>query len=166
MPLDLNDNNLTLVQVMAWFRQASSHFRSQCWPRLLSPYSQHMQNDPMLSVVNSYFKEGWYIQLSVIKNIHINAKRYLKMNQIHILFHCIMHLLGKSYVKTMDYIMFILWLSKTYRLPLCDCPSASNMYARGMGKIAGYQTITKETTNRVYISWHQLDRNLFTFPYT
>ena len=28
----------TLVQVMAWCRQATSHYLSQCWPSFLSPY--------------------------------------------------------------------------------------------------------------------------------
>ena len=28
----------TLVQVMAWCRQATSHYLSQCWPRYVSPY--------------------------------------------------------------------------------------------------------------------------------
>ena len=28
----------TLVQVMAWCRQATSHYLRQCWPRSLSPY--------------------------------------------------------------------------------------------------------------------------------
>ena len=32
MPLDLTDKS-TLVQVMAWCRQATSHCLSQCWPR-------------------------------------------------------------------------------------------------------------------------------------
>ena len=27
-----------LVQVMAWWHQATSHFLGQCWPRSLSPY--------------------------------------------------------------------------------------------------------------------------------
>ena len=38
MPLDLIDDKSTLVQVMAWCRQATSHYLSQCWPRSLSPY--------------------------------------------------------------------------------------------------------------------------------
>ena len=38
MPLDLADNKSTLVQVMAWCRQATSHYLSQCWPRFMSPY--------------------------------------------------------------------------------------------------------------------------------
>ena len=38
MPLYLTDDKSTLVQVMAWCRQATSHYLSQCWPRSLSPY--------------------------------------------------------------------------------------------------------------------------------
>ena len=38
MSLDLTDDKSTLVQVMAWCRQATSHYLSQCWPRYLSPY--------------------------------------------------------------------------------------------------------------------------------
>ena len=38
MPQDLTDDKSTFVQVMAWCRQATSHYLSQCWPRSLSPY--------------------------------------------------------------------------------------------------------------------------------
>ena len=38
MLLDLTDEKSTLVQVMAWCRQATSHYLSQCWPRSLLPY--------------------------------------------------------------------------------------------------------------------------------
>ena len=38
MLLDLTDDKSTLVQVMAWCRQAASHYLSQCWPRSMSPY--------------------------------------------------------------------------------------------------------------------------------
>ena len=38
MSLDLTDDKSILVQVMAWCRQATSHYLSQCWPRSLSPY--------------------------------------------------------------------------------------------------------------------------------
>ena len=37
MSLDLTDDKSTLVQVMAWCRQATSHYLSQCWPIYLSP---------------------------------------------------------------------------------------------------------------------------------
>ena len=38
MPRDLTDDKSTLVQVMAWCRQATSHYLSQCWPSSMSPY--------------------------------------------------------------------------------------------------------------------------------
>ena len=38
MPQDLTDDKSTLVQVMAWCRQATSHCLSQCWLSSLSPY--------------------------------------------------------------------------------------------------------------------------------
>ena len=36
--LDHTYNKSAFVQVMAWCRQATSHYLSQCWPRSLSPY--------------------------------------------------------------------------------------------------------------------------------
>ena len=36
MSLDFTDDQSALVQVMAWCRQATSHYLSQCWPRSLS----------------------------------------------------------------------------------------------------------------------------------
>ena len=38
MPLDLADDESTLVQEMAWCRQATSHYLNQCWHRSMSPY--------------------------------------------------------------------------------------------------------------------------------
>ena len=38
MPLDLTDDKSTLVQVMAWCHQATSHYLNQCWPRSVLPY--------------------------------------------------------------------------------------------------------------------------------
>ena len=35
--LDLTDDKSTLVQVMAWCHQATSHCLSQCWPKSMSP---------------------------------------------------------------------------------------------------------------------------------
>ena len=37
MPLDLTDDKSILVQVMAWCRQATSHYLSQCWPKSMLP---------------------------------------------------------------------------------------------------------------------------------
>ena len=36
--MNATDDKSTLAQVMAWCRQAPSHYLSQCWPRSLSPY--------------------------------------------------------------------------------------------------------------------------------
>ena len=38
MPRDLTDDKSTLVQVMAWCRQATGHYLSQCWPSSMSSY--------------------------------------------------------------------------------------------------------------------------------
>ena len=38
MPQDLTDDKSTLVQVMAWCRQTTSHYLSQCWLSSLSPH--------------------------------------------------------------------------------------------------------------------------------
>ena len=38
MALDITDDQSTLVQVMAWCRQATSHYLSQYWPRSVSPH--------------------------------------------------------------------------------------------------------------------------------
>ena len=38
MSRDLTDDKSTSVQVMAWCRQATSHYPSQYWPRSMSPY--------------------------------------------------------------------------------------------------------------------------------
>ena len=38
MSQDRIDDKSTLVQVMAWCRQATSHYLSQCWPRSVLPY--------------------------------------------------------------------------------------------------------------------------------
>ena len=38
MSQNLINEKSTLVQVMAWWRQAASHYLSQCWPRSISPH--------------------------------------------------------------------------------------------------------------------------------
>ena len=35
---DLTNDKSTLVQVMAWYHQATSHYLSQCWPSSMSQY--------------------------------------------------------------------------------------------------------------------------------
>ena len=38
MPQDFTDDKSTLVQVMAWCHQATSHYLDQCWLRSILPY--------------------------------------------------------------------------------------------------------------------------------
>ena len=38
MSQSLTDDKSTLVQVMDWCRQATSHYLNRCWPRPMSPY--------------------------------------------------------------------------------------------------------------------------------
>ena len=38
MSQEPTDDKSTLVHVMAWWRQATSHYLNQCWPRSLTPY--------------------------------------------------------------------------------------------------------------------------------
>ena len=38
MPQNTFEDQSTLVQVMVWCRQATSHYLSQCWLRSMSPY--------------------------------------------------------------------------------------------------------------------------------
>ena len=51
MPQNLIDDKSTLVQVMSWCRQATSHYLNQCWPRSATPYGitrpQWVNTNPM-----------------------------------------------------------------------------------------------------------------------
>ena len=53
MPLDLTDDKSPLVQVMAWCRQATSHYLSQYWPRSMSPNG--VTKPPFLHVSSTVF---------------------------------------------------------------------------------------------------------------
>ena len=54
MPWHLTDDKSKLVQVMAWCRQATRHYLSQCWPRSLSLYGV-----PRPQCVNSAWRGFW-----------------------------------------------------------------------------------------------------------
>ena len=45
MSLDFTDDQSTLVQVMVWCRQATSHYLSQCWPRSMPHMSSLGHNE-------------------------------------------------------------------------------------------------------------------------
>ena len=71
MPWDLTDDKSTLVQVMAWCRQATSHYLSQWWPSSMSPYGvtrpQWVKLRLPLSVGLSFF--SWGRCIWVLKDI-------------------------------------------------------------------------------------------------
>ena len=83
MSLDLTDDKSTLVQVIAWCRQATSHYLSQWWLRSLSSYgvTRHqwvkrvaIRMDGILSVNTEFFyisKKPWVFLTSNINTIHL-----------------------------------------------------------------------------------------------
>ena len=65
MSLDFTDDQSTLVQVMAWCRQAASHYLSQCWPRSLSPYGvTRPQWVKVLAMSHSIWGHGVFLESS------------------------------------------------------------------------------------------------------
>ena len=68
MPQNLTDEKLTLVQVIAWCRQATSHYLNQCWPRSPTPYGVidiiiMVCVISFLSVLIGYFIAGAFISM-------------------------------------------------------------------------------------------------------
>ena len=69
--LDLTDDQSTLVLVMAWCRQATSHYLSQCWPRsrphcVLSPPSKQT----VIMYMKPRTSQGIYNTVNFIQNNH------------------------------------------------------------------------------------------------
>ena len=75
MSLDLTDDKSTLVQVMAWCRQATSHYLNQCWPRSLSPYGITRPQWINIGQCNGcdHWLLWWLWLLSVVSVVTINA---------------------------------------------------------------------------------------------
>ena len=62
MSLYLIDDKSKLVQVMAWCRQATSHYLSQCWPRSLR-HMVSLGHNELIGPLRTYFIEtGMKIQ--------------------------------------------------------------------------------------------------------
>ena len=61
----------TLVQVMAWCRQATRHYLAECRPRFLSPYSTTRPQ-----WVNLYFL--LYLLLRIMLNLHFSVATFLQ----------------------------------------------------------------------------------------
>ena len=66
MSLDLTYVQSTLIQVMAWCRQATSHYLNQWWPRSLSPYGiTRLQWDKGCKLIVLWKKYIWNINISM-----------------------------------------------------------------------------------------------------
>ena len=60
MSISFTDDKSTLVQVMAWCRQATSHYLNQCWPRSKLPYG--VTRPQWVKVPVSYL---WHICINI-----------------------------------------------------------------------------------------------------
>ena len=67
MPHDLADDKSILAQEMAWCRQATSHYLSQCWARSMSPHGitrpQYWSDANRLNAIGSYFLSEQHLLL-------------------------------------------------------------------------------------------------------
>ena len=63
MSLDFTDDQSALVQVMAWCRQATSHYLSQCWPWSLSQYGV---TRPQWVKITAISLSGWWVDVGFL----------------------------------------------------------------------------------------------------
>ena len=77
---DFTDNKSTLVQVMAWCRQATSHYLSQCCPRSLSPYGvtrpQWVKDTTELNVKYKIYRESLIDWIVFVSRWHMSFRSY------------------------------------------------------------------------------------------
>ena len=115
MSLDFTDDQSTLVQVMAWRRQATSHYLSQCWPRSLSPYGVTRPQQGESSIPPSNFVGRGYNELS---EIHIIWQQRIKDGLRHNGNSTLINLLNKSHSKQ--------WMNKRVETPHTSLISGKN----------------------------------------
>ena len=84
--LDHTYDQSTLVQVMAWCRQATSHYLSQCWPRSLSPYGVTRPQ-----WVRSNFGEKWVLQGGLLQHNYWPDDNIMSLDQLLHLFLASLH---------------------------------------------------------------------------
>ena len=71
--LDLSDMS-TLVQVMAWCRQATSHYLNQCWPRSLQPYGV---TRPQCVNTKEYLQITWKLKIHYVQTTRLEPWKYI-----------------------------------------------------------------------------------------
>ena len=70
------DDKSTLVQVMAWCRQATSHYLSQCWPSSLSPYGVTRPQWVKVGINHTTARSGVcnrYVTFQIVGNSRISS---------------------------------------------------------------------------------------------
>ena len=69
VPMDLIDDKSTLVQVMAWCRQATNLHLRQCWPRSMSPYCV---TGPQWILIHNHVHASVHIVPTVLASIFVS----------------------------------------------------------------------------------------------
>ena len=122
----------TLVQVMAWCHQATSHYLSQCWPSCMSPFAViRPQRWPVINKtkLNIQYKNmpkfTCFNSNNCSSSLGLQGCRYICTNQDRLLH-------GPSLVRTVNGIwdMASNWLVS----PLCDHSFVWSKYSLGMHK--------------------------------
>ena len=63
MPQHFTDNKSTLVKVMAWCHQATSHYLNQCWPNMGSPGINELKDNQTTQLLwCPEWKQRWQIR--------------------------------------------------------------------------------------------------------
>ena len=115
MPQDLTDDKSTLVQVMAWCHQATSHYLNQCWPRSPTPYG--VTRTQWVKTSASYWCEEVGILILYILNFFWeNMNMYLHLCHFPTL--KLHRLLKSSLWKIMTYLLWlVIFLTLIYMKP-------------------------------------------------
>ena len=110
--LGRTDAKITLVQVMAWCRQATSHYLSQCWPRSMSPYGVTWLQWVKLKLKTIYLQHAWiYIQS------HWEPKTHVRFIWPHLQITYI----SKYWPRFMEHNMFVPVVIRYLRVPSSPC---------------------------------------------
>ena len=117
MPLDLTDDKSTLVQVMAWCRQATNHYLNQCWPR--SPTSYGVTRPQWVKDHEDTTLKTGIHNADEKCNRYISGEKKRPLQRINKLFGGEMHIFSKFYAfydhGMQNYIYFVwaIWFKWT-----------------------------------------------------
>ena len=78
MPKDLTDDRSTLVQVMAWCRQATSHCLTPCWPSSMSHMASPGDNEiyKVRFDKDKYMFDNYIRMYTIAISLFLCAQRY------------------------------------------------------------------------------------------